>query len=96
MKIRKGMENLSRISERNTEEYFKECIDYADLLFGVGCATSAGPTLPSGSIHPSPEPLEKDNGGYSRNQPVVGFGQAYISGSGGIKCYGNFLRFVSQ
>ncbi len=65
--------------------------DYADLLFGVGCATSAGPTLPSGSIHPSPETLEKDNGGYLRNQPIIGFGQAYVSGSGGVKCYGNFL-----
>ena len=32
----------------------------ADLLFGVGSATSAGPTLPAGSIHPSPETLEKD------------------------------------
>lgn len=65
--------------------------EYADLLFGVGCATSAGPTLPSGSIHPSPETLEKDNGGYLRNQPIIGFGQAYVSGSGGVKCYGNFL-----
>ena len=65
--------------------------EYADLLFGVGSATSVGPCLPAGSIHPSPETLEKDNGGYLRNQPIVGFGHAYISGSGGIKCYGNFL-----
>ena len=36
--------------------------DYADPLFGVGSATSAGPTLPAGSIHPSPETLEKDCG----------------------------------
>ncbi|MEE0945862.1 MAG: GH92 family glycosyl hydrolase [Acutalibacteraceae bacterium] len=65
--------------------------DYADLLFGVGSATSAGPTLPNGSIHPSPETLEKDCGGYTRNQPIVGFGQAYTQGSGGVKCYGNYL-----
>ena len=65
--------------------------DYADPLFGVGSATSAGPTLPSGSIHPSPETLEKDCGGYLREQPIVGFGHAYTSGSGGVKCYGNFL-----
>ena len=64
---------------------------YADPLFGVGSATSAGPTLPAGSIHPSPETLEKDCGGYLRGQPLVGFGQAYTSGSGGTKCYGNFL-----
>lgn len=64
---------------------------YADLLFGVGSATSAGPSCPSGSIHPSPETLEKDCGGYYRQQPIVGFGHAYTSGSGGVKCYGNFL-----
>ena len=66
-------------------------IDYADPLFGVGSATSAGPTLPESSIHPSPETLEKDCGGYYRNQPIVGFGQAYTSGAGGTKCFGNFL-----
>ena len=65
--------------------------DYADPLFGVGSATSAGPTLPAGSIHPSPETLENDCGGYYREQPIVGFGHAYISGSGGTKCYGNYL-----
>ena len=65
--------------------------EYADPLFGVGSATSAGPTLPSGSIHPSPETLEKDCGGYLRNQPIIGFGQAFISGAGGVKCYGNYL-----
>jgi len=65
--------------------------EYADLLFGVGSATSAGPALPAGSIQPSPETLECDCGGYYRNQPIVGFGHAYISGSGGTKCYGNYL-----
>ena len=78
----------------NTEINYKNSIDptdYADPLFGVGSATSAGPTLPSGSIHPSPETLEKDCGGYLREQPIVGFGHAYTSGAGGTKCYGNFL-----
>ena len=65
--------------------------DYADPMFGVGSATSAGPTLPFGSIHPSPETLKNDCGGYLREQPIVGFGQAYTSGSGGTKCFGNFL-----
>ena len=77
-----------------TEKTDKKVFDpttYADLLFGVGSATSAGPTLPAGSIHPSPETLENDCGGYLRNQPIVGFGHAYTSGAGGTKCYGNFL-----
>ena len=77
-----------------TEKIDKKVFDptnYADPLFGVGSATSAGPTLPTGSIHPSPETLEKDCGGYLRNQPIIGFGHAYTSGAGGTKCYGNFL-----
>lgn len=69
----------------------RDLVELPDLLFGVGSATSAGPTLPSGSIHPSPETLEKDCGGYLRNQPIIGFGQAYTSGAGGTKCFGNFL-----
>lgn len=90
MKIRKCMESVFANSQRR----FDLAIDpteYADPLFGVGSATSAGPTLPSGSIHPSPETLEKDCGGYYRNQPIIGFGQAFISGAGGVKCYGNYL-----
>ncbi len=92
MKVRKCMETLVK-PNRETEENggVSACVEYADPLFGVGSATSAGPTLPSGSIHPSPETLEKDCGGYTRNQPIVGFGHLYTSGSGGVKCYGNYL-----
>lgn len=68
-----------------------DIVELPDPLFGVGSATSAGPTLPSGSVHPSPETLEKDCGGYLRHQPIIGFGQAYTSGAGGTKCFGNFL-----
>ena len=91
MKIRKYMSEVSRCVKREDMSLSIDPTDYADILFGVGSATSAGPTLPAGSIHPSPETLEKDCGGYTRNQPIVGFGQAYISGSGGTKCYGNYL-----
>lgn len=90
MKIRPSMAELAKVAESKKELSFDPTL-YADPLFGVGSATSAGPTMPSGSVHPSPETLEKDCGGYTRNQPIVGFGQAYISGSGGTKCYGNFL-----
>ncbi|MBQ7036363.1 MAG: GH92 family glycosyl hydrolase [Clostridia bacterium] len=90
MKIRKCMETLMQNPDKNTS-YPMECVEYADPLFGVGSATSAGPTLPGGSIHPSPETLDPDNGGYRRSQPIRGFGHAYTSGSGGMKCYGNFL-----
>lgn len=90
MKMRPSLENIAKTAKRDMSLSF-DPTDYADPLFGVGSATSAGPTMPAGSIHPSPETLEKDCGGYTRNQPIIGFGQAYISGSGGTKCYGNFL-----
>ena len=90
MKIRNKMKCIANCAS-DTSSIRKDCVEYADPLFGVGSATSAGPTCPNGSIHPSPETLEKDNGGYYRNQPIIGFGQAYVSGSGGVKCYGNYL-----
>ena len=90
MKIRTCMEPIMQ-NDTAISSYPMECVEYADPLFGVGSATSAGPTLPGGSIHPSPETLEPDNGGYRRGQPIRGFGHAYTSGSGGMKCYGNFL-----
>ncbi len=90
MKVRRCMESLVKTNPE-AETVSASCVEYADPLFGVGSATSAGPTLPSGSIHPSPETLVKDCGGYTRNQPIVGFGHLYTSGSGGVKSYGNFL-----
>ena len=92
MKIRHGYEALvPQTGHPAHRELSFDPTEYADLLFGVGSATSAGPTLPGGSIHPSPETLEADCGGYLRNQPIVGFGHTYTSGSGGVKCYGNYL-----
>jgi len=92
MKVRKGFEKLSNYDAKfqNTQLSIKP-IDYADPLFGVGSATSAGPCLPAGSVHISPETLENDCGGYLRNQPIIGFGHSYISGAGGLKCYGNYV-----
>ena len=91
MKIRREMADAAKVADYAPHTLFMDPTEYADTLFGVGSATSAGPTLPSGSIHPSPETLEKDCGGYLREQPIVGFGQAYTSSSGGVKCYGNYL-----
>ncbi len=79
------------MQKKSQSAFHIDPVDYADPLFGVGSATSAGPSLPAGSIHPSPETLENDCGGYLRGQPIVGFGNLYTSGSGGRKCYGNFL-----
>ena len=91
MKTRKCLAHLSCSSTRSLRNLESDPTEYVDPLFGVGSATSAGPTLPSGSIHPSPETLEKDCGGYTRKQPIIGFGHTFISGAGGVKCYGNYL-----
>ena len=92
MKIRKSLESIAKKCDNSTFSPLSiDPTDYADLLFGVGSATSAGPTLPAGSIHPSPETLLNDCGGYLREQPIIGIGHAFVSGAGGVKCYGNFL-----
>lgn len=79
------------VSATDGETAVFEPADYTNLLIGPGSATSAGPEYPCGAIQPSPETTTKDNGGYSRGYPVVGFGQLYCQGTGGTKSYGNFL-----
>lgn len=91
MKIRKGFEHLASKGMQRELTLPFDPTDYADPLFGVGSATSAGPTLPAGSVHISPETLVNDCGGYLRGYPIIGFGHAYTSGSGGIKCFGNYV-----
>jgi predicted alpha-1,2-mannosidase len=53
--------------------------------------TIIGPTLPAGSIHPSPETIVASNAGYDPAQPITGFAQLHSQGSGGITTYGTFL-----
>ena len=66
-----------------------------DPTVGIGNAnegdTIIGPTLPGGSIYPSPETLAPSNAGYDPSQPITGFGQLHSQGSGGVTTYGTFL-----
>lgn len=41
-----------------------------------------GPQLPHGSVNPSPQTPNGDNGGYHVDQPIRGFGQLHVSGTG--------------
>ncbi len=41
-----------------------------------------GPQLPHGSINPSPQTANGGHGGYVLNQPIRGFGQLHVSGTG--------------
>jgi len=49
-----------------------------------------GPTLPHGSIHPSPDTAAGGQAGYRNDQPIRGFSQLHASGTGWGK-YGNLL-----
>lgn len=49
-----------------------------------------GPMLPYGSINPSPQTAEGDMDGYQPGEPVEGFGQLHVSGTG-WGSYGHFL-----
>ena len=76
----------------DTEEK-EPLVQYVNTLAGdlAKGATIAGPTMPNGSIHPSPETQNPENGGYRTGEKVVGFGQLYTQGTGGHQSYGNFL-----
>jgi len=61
----------------------------------VGCApnqgsTVIGPTLPHGSIHPSPDTVDGGHAGYQSGHPIRGFSQLHASGTGWGR-YGNLL-----
>ena len=86
--------SINSVNVDATYDTDENYVEYTNTLFGTNVdegSTSAGPSLPNGSIHPSPETTPPDNGGYHRGNPVVGFGQLYTQGSGGTKSYGNFL-----
>lgn len=41
-----------------------------------------GPRVPFSSISPSPQTPEGSTDGYDPNQPIMGFGQLHVSGTG--------------
>lgn len=67
---------------------------FVDTKIGVidsnGSNCVIGPQLPFASINPSPQTPEGEHDGYAPNQPIRGFGQLHVSGTGWGK-YGHFL-----
>ena len=59
------------------------------LGYGQG-NTVIGPTLPQGSIHPSPDTPQGGESGYRIDRPIRGFSQFHASGTG-WGTYGNLL-----
>jgi predicted alpha-1,2-mannosidase len=67
--------------------------DYVNPFIGVNDSTTncvIGPQLPFGSINPSPQTPDGSHDGYSPWQPIRGFGQLHVSGTG-WGMYGQFL-----
>ncbi|MBQ0151198.1 MAG: GH92 family glycosyl hydrolase [Bacteroidales bacterium] len=68
--------------------------DWVDTNVGVidkGASNCVvGPMLPYGSINPSPQTPKGTSDGYKPSQPIRGFGQLHVSGTG-WPTYGNFL-----
>ena len=68
--------------------------DYVDTSVGVVDKRASncviGPMLPYGSINPSPQSQKGTSDGYKPTEPIRGFGQLHVSGTG-WPTYGNFL-----
>lgn len=82
---------LSLLSILGGREHFA---DYVDTNVGVldkGASNCVvGPMLPYGSINPSPQTEKGRSDGYNPLEPIRGFGQLHVSGTG-WPTYGNFL-----
>ncbi len=63
----------------------RQLVDYVDPFIGVLDPESAcviGPQLPAGSINPSPQTPKGNDDGYDPNEPIRGFCQLSVSGTG--------------
>jgi predicted alpha-1,2-mannosidase len=65
---------------------------YCDPFIGAdgGGNTVPGAAVPFGFANPSPDTLQHDTSGYDSLQPIIGFSQTHVSGTGGASKYGNF------
>lgn len=66
--------------------------DKVEVLMGVRGNSNCvvGPQIPHGSINPSPQTNHGGHGGYKENQPIRGFAQLHVSGTGWGR-YGQLL-----
>lgn len=63
----------------------KQLVEYIHPFIGVLDGPSnctIGPQLPFGSINPGPQTQKGSHDGYSPNEPIRGFGQLHVSGTG--------------
>ncbi|HYJ45153.1 MAG TPA: GH92 family glycosyl hydrolase [Pyrinomonadaceae bacterium] len=67
-------------------------VSSVDPFIGVdgGGNTVPGAAVPFGFANPSPDTLRHETSGYDSAQPIIGFSQTHVSGTGGGSKYGNF------
>lgn len=67
-------------------------VSYVDPFAGAdqGGNTVPGAAVPFGFANPSPDTLRHETSGYDSAQPITGFSQTHVSGTGGGSKYGNF------
>ena len=71
-----------------------EAAQWVDPRIGTqnGGNVIIGPSLPFGMVKPGPDTGADDqNSGYAFGEPIVGFSQIHVSGTGGGAKYGNIL-----
>lgn len=77
--------------ERNWSRTLENLAQQVDPRIGVWSGSSTvGPSLPFGSIHPGPTTPKGGHDGYNAYQPIRGFSQLHVSGTGWGQ-YGNLL-----
>lgn len=67
-------------------------VDQVDMFMGNQGSSNCviGPQLPHGSVNPSPQTPNGENDGYDPTQPIRGFAQLHVSGTGWGR-YGQIL-----
>ena len=71
--------NLQTIAQKSQSK--ADMVDMFMGIHGTGYCV-VGPQLPHGSVNPSPQTPNGKHGGYQLNQPIRGFGQLHVSGTG--------------
>ena len=84
--LRSGLLSISLLLAINVSaQLVTNPIDFVDSRIGTtndGSSCVIGPQLPFGSINPSPQTPNGENDGYDPGQPIRGFGQLHVSGTG--------------
>jgi putative alpha-1,2-mannosidase len=75
-----------------TPALFADSLQEVDPFIGVDAGGNAvpGAKIPFGFANPSPDTLKDNTSGYASDQPIIGFSQTHVSGTGGGGKYGNF------